>query len=104
MAVEGPYLWPVAPNADGEFLPERPKLLTDLAHARQLGANCLRVYHEPAPALWMRRWNRGCGFLLMCPWEKHRCFFEDWVLRCRMRVSACGGRPGRWRAPGPVRP
>src|SRR5687768_15759490 len=38
---------PFRPNTDGEFLPERGQLLSDLAHMRALGCNAIRLYHRP---------------------------------------------------------
>ncbi|MEO6434788.1 MAG: hypothetical protein ABIP55_03365, partial [Tepidisphaeraceae bacterium] len=38
---------PFAPNSEGLFLPERDRLRSDFVQIRELGANCIRVYHRP---------------------------------------------------------
>src|SRR5205809_5574873 len=45
--LKGLVYGPFRPNSHGLPLPERPQLLRDLAHMRELGANCIRVYHPP---------------------------------------------------------
>src|SRR5258707_1309180 len=69
---------PFAPNSFGEHLPERPKLLEDFVKIRELGANAIRLYHPPSLMMLDDAWSHGLRVLVDVPWEKHRCFFEDW--------------------------
>src|SRR5215203_3135182 len=83
---------PFASNSDGHFLPDRAQLLADLAHMRRLGANAIRVYHVPPAGVLDDALEHGLRVMIDVPWEKHRCFFEDWsaqqeALR-RVRTTA----------------
>src|SRR6266566_5966998 len=75
--VKGLVYGPFAPNSAGFFLPDRRQLLSDLAHMRDLGANCIRLYHAPPPSFLDDALERGLRVMVDVPWEKHRCFFED---------------------------
>ena len=68
---------PFAPNADGAFLPERPRVLGDLDDMAALGATALRLYHPPTPQFLDDALDAGLRVLIDVPWEKHRCFLED---------------------------
>lgn len=91
---------PFAPNSSGKYFPELARLATDFAQARALGANCLRVYHKPTPALLDLALEHDLRIFVDVPWQKHRCFFEDWSAlqdaRRRVRATAreLGGLPG----------
>ena len=76
--VKGLIYGPFAPNSDGLALPERPRLLKDLANIRDLGGNCIRLYTPPPLSLLDDALERGLRVMIDVPWEKHRCFFEDW--------------------------
>ncbi len=69
---------PFAPNSEGLFLPERNRLLADFQQIRELGANCLRLYHRPPTWLLDAALEHDLRVFVDVPWEKHRCFFEDW--------------------------
>jgi len=75
-------------------------MAADFAQARALGANCLRVYHKPTPQLLELALEHDLRIFVDVPWEKHRCFFEDWTAlqdaRQRVRTTAreLGGLPG----------
>src|SRR5947207_7323346 len=75
--VKGVIYGPFAPNSEGPALPERPRLLKDLAHIADLGGNCLRLYFPPPLSLLDDALERGLRVMIDVPWEKHRCFFED---------------------------
>jgi glycosyltransferase involved in cell wall biosynthesis len=91
---------PFAPNGDGEFLPDPSRLASDFAQIRALGANCIRLYHPPTPALLDLALVHGLRVFVDVPWDKHRCFFEDWAAeeqaRARVRRAATelGVHPG----------
>src|SRR5579884_3657260 len=72
---------PFAPNCDGEFLPDRNRAAADLRAMADLGVNVVRLYHIPPK--WLADEAAEAGLLLFIdvPWEKHRCFFEDWSAR-----------------------
>jgi glycosyltransferase involved in cell wall biosynthesis len=98
--VKGLTYGPFAPNADGEFLPERSQVQRDFRQVRDLGANALRVYHVPPVWLLDMAAAEGLRVLIDVPWEKHRCFFEDWsarqsaVAQVRGAARTLGGHPG----------
>jgi GT2 family glycosyltransferase len=97
--VKGLTYGPFAPNHN-QYLPERPRVLSDFAHMRRLGANCVRVYHVPTPAFLDDALDSGLRVFVDIPWEKHRCFMEDWAAqeeaRRRVRATArqIGAHPG----------
>lgn len=86
--VKGFSYGPFAPNCDGEPLPERDEVKRDFAHIRGLGANTIRVYFPPPEWLLDEALRQGLFVFIDVPWEKHRCFFEDWdaMERARDRV------------------
>jgi glycosyltransferase involved in cell wall biosynthesis len=69
---------PFAPNGQGEFLPGLEQVERDFTHMRQLGATCVRVYFPPPKWLLDKATEYGLRVFVDVPWEKHRCFFEDW--------------------------
>jgi GT2 family glycosyltransferase len=76
--VKGFSYGPFKPNSQGGQFPERDRLLEDFAHMRRLGANTLRLYTRPSVEMLDDILLSGLKALLDVPWEKHRCFFEDW--------------------------
>lgn len=86
--VKGFSYGPFAPNAAGEALPEPEQVEADFAQIRELGANTIRVYFPPPIWFLDKAWERGLFVFIDIPWEKHRCFFEDWYAleRARQRV------------------
>jgi glycosyltransferase involved in cell wall biosynthesis len=83
--VKGFSYGPFAPNTDGESLPERDRLRADFAHMRTLGANTIRIYFPPPPWLLDEALAASLRVFIDIPWEKHRCFFEDWYAMERAR-------------------
>ena len=79
---------PFAPNSAKEPLPEREQLRRDFSHIREMGANTIRVYFPPPVWLLDEAREHGLFVFIDIPWEKHRCFFEDWeaMERARERV------------------
>ncbi len=69
---------PFARNSRGEALPEEEQVLRDFAHLRGLGANALRLYFPPPLQFLDLAQEFDLKVLIDVPWEKHRCFFEDW--------------------------
>jgi hypothetical protein len=69
---------PFAPNRVGEFLPEPEQVDRDFAHIHELGATCVRVYFPPPQWLLDKAIEHELRVFVDVPWEKHRCFFEDW--------------------------
>jgi glycosyltransferase involved in cell wall biosynthesis len=86
--IKGFSYGPFAPNADGEPLPTRCQVKRDFRHIRELGGNTVRVYFPPP--LWFLDEAAASDLRVFIdvPWEKHRCFFEDWdaLQRARDRV------------------
>jgi hypothetical protein len=89
---------PFAPNAHGMFLPDRAQVCSDLNQIRDLGGTAIRVYH--APPTWFLDDVAGAGLrvLVDVPWQKHRCFLEDYsaqrdAFRCVREAAALGEHP-----------
>ena len=76
--VKGFTYGPFAPNRGGHALPEDARLCSDFARMRHLGANAIRLYFPPPRFLLDTAQEFGLRVLIDVPWEKHRCFFEDW--------------------------
>ena len=87
-------------NGDGVPLPELDRLRADFAHMRDIGANCLRVYFPPPKWMLDEALAHDLRVFVDVPWEKHRCFFEDWQAQegARRRVEhaarTLGNHPG----------
>ena len=48
---------------------------------RQLGANTVRLYSVPSLETFDELLKHGLRAIIDVPWEKHRCFFEDWTAK-----------------------
>ena len=83
--VKGFSYGPFAPNFAHEPLPEPQQLRADFAHMRELGANTIRIYFPPPTWLLDEALAHGLFVFIDIPWEKHRCFFEDWGALERAR-------------------
>ena len=79
--VKGFCYGPCALNSRGEFLPEPSQIGADFRKMRGLGANAIRLYSLPTSATLEEAFDHGLKVVLDVPWEKHRCFFEDWTAR-----------------------
>jgi GT2 family glycosyltransferase len=94
--VKGLTYGPFAPGADGFFLPQLPCVRCDFTRISQLGGNAIRVYHEPPRCLLDEALAAGLRVMIDVPWEKHRCFLEDYrtqeEARRRVRAAADAGR------------
>lgn len=86
--VRGFSYGPFAPNRAGEPWPEFECVRRDMSLMRELGANSFRVYFPPPEWLLDLAHAEGLCVFVDVPWEKHRCFFEDWKARdtARRRV------------------
>src|SRR5688572_8100722 len=91
---------PFAPDGDNLYLPARHRVRSDFAQIRALGSNCIRVYHRPPSWLLDEAIEHELRVLVDVPWEKHRCFFEDWSAQesareeVRRTARELGGHPG----------
>jgi GT2 family glycosyltransferase len=85
--VKGFSYGPFSMNSDGDPLPEPRQFVADLKCMRSLGANTLRLYFVPSPKALDHLLENGLRVLVDVPWEKHRCFFEDWAARESARES-----------------
>ena len=79
--VKGFCYGPFALNSQGEYMPEPPQMAGDFAQMRRLGANAIRLYSVPSPVALDEIHEQGLRVILDVPWEKHRCFFEDWTAK-----------------------
>src|SRR3954462_2177624 len=107
--LKGLIYGPFAPNSEGLALPERPRLLKDLAHIRHVGGNCIRVYFPPPISLLDDALENDLRVMIDVPWEKHRCFFEDHssqrhaLERVRQTARELGSHPGVLPSASPMR-
>lgn len=94
--IKGVSYGPFAPNSLGEPLPELAQLRRDFSHLNELGANSVRVYFPPPLRFLDEAAEAGLRVLVDVPWEKHRCFFEDWNAQedARRRVIDTARRMG----------
>ncbi|MGH7179411.1 MAG: glycosyltransferase, partial [Tepidisphaeraceae bacterium] len=90
--VKGLTYGPFAPGESGEFLPTRLQVQSDLYEMRALGANVVRLYHTPPAWLLDDAAQEGMRVFIDVPWQKHRCFLEDYETRddalARVREAA----------------
>lgn len=95
--VKGVSYGPFAPNERGEPLPDPSQVRRDFSHIRQLGGNAVRVYFPPPVWFLDEAVEHGLRVLVDVPWEKHRCFFEDWdaQVNARQRVERAAREFGR---------
>jgi O-antigen biosynthesis protein len=89
----------LSPNADGEFLPARHGVARDFAQIASFEGNCVRLYHPPPAWLLDEAASAGLHVFIDVPWQKHRCFFEDWdapreaIERVRRTARELGNHP-----------
>lgn len=83
--VKGVSYGPFAPNRSGEPFPEHDQLRRDFEHIRALGGNSVRVYFPPPMWFLDEAAERRIRVLVDVPWQKHRCFFEDWQAQAEAR-------------------
>jgi glycosyltransferase involved in cell wall biosynthesis len=88
--VKGFSYGPFAPREDGVHLPTRSRMRCDFAHMRELGANALRVYFPPPLSVLDDALEYGLRVLIDVPWDKHRCFLEDWFAQTEARIRVRG--------------
>jgi glycosyltransferase involved in cell wall biosynthesis len=97
--VKGVTYGPFAPNSDDEALPEKPQVRLDFAQIRELGGNCIRLYHLPPPWLLDVAQDYGLKILLDIAWPKNLDFINDGELKRQARAAvrtaarSCGNHP-----------
>jgi GT2 family glycosyltransferase len=86
--VKGLTYGPFPKSAEGHFLPDHARVRKDFRHIASLGGNCVRLYHAPPRWLLDEAIEQGLRTFVDVPWEKHRCFFEDFSAQedARRRV------------------
>jgi O-antigen biosynthesis protein len=98
-SIKGVTYGPFAPNADGDYLPQRDQVHRDFAQIRELGANCLRVYNLPPKWFLDSAQDFGLKVLLDIAWPKNLTFIGDDKLMNQARAAvreaavACGNHP-----------
>lgn len=83
--VKGFSYGPFPGNSDGEPLPEHRQARDDFERIRRLGGNAIRLYYPPPLWLLDAAQAHDLRVFVDVPWEKHRCFFEDWGAQQRAR-------------------
>lgn len=72
---------PFAPDAEGLTFPAFPQVESDFKQIIHLGANMVRVYYVPPRWFLDLALKHGLKVFVDVPWEKHRCFLEDYAMR-----------------------
>jgi O-antigen biosynthesis protein len=72
---------PFAPDAEGCTFPPREQVARDFRLIRELNANLIRVYYVPPRWLLDLATEHELKVLVDVPWEKHRCFLQDYEMR-----------------------
>jgi glycosyltransferase involved in cell wall biosynthesis len=97
--VKGVTYGPFAANSEGDPFPEKLQVGLDFAQIRELGGNCIRVYHVPPPWLLNAAEDYGLKILLDVAWPKNLTFIGDTDLlrqaraAVRAAAAACGNHP-----------
>jgi O-antigen biosynthesis protein len=97
--VRGVTYGPFAPNSEGEPLPSRQQSRRDFELMRELGANCLRIYHVPPPWFLDLAQEMGLKIFLDVAWPKNLTFVGDKDVTgqaqeaVRKAAAACGNHP-----------
>lgn len=97
--VKGVTYGPFAPNRDGLGFPEPEQTRKDMRQIRELGANCLRIYHLP-PAWFMdMAQEEGVKIFLDVAWPKNLTFIGNDELTDQAHEAVaqaartCGNHP-----------
>ena len=97
--VKGVTYGPFAPNRDGHFLPERQQARRDFEQITDLGANCIRIYHNPPRWFMDLAQEFGLKIFLDVSWPKNLEFVGDRAVRrqagdaVRDAARQCGNHP-----------
>lgn len=95
--VKGMTYGPFEADHEGWCLPPVSQARRDLRQMAALGCTSLRLYHVPPVWFLDDALAAGLRVLIDVPWEKHRCFLEDWRSGqdARDGVRNCAVRLGR---------
>ena len=97
--VKGVTYGPFAANSQSEPLPEVDQVRRDFLQMRELGANCIRLYHVPPAWLLDMAEENGLKILLDIAWPKNMDFLGDEKLldwargAVRDAARACANHP-----------
>src|SRR4051794_19726842 len=97
--VKGVTYGPFAENREGLFLPERAQVRKDFEQITELGANCIRIYHNPPRWFMDLAQEFGLKIFLDVSWPKNQEFCQDQTVRQQARAAVreaarlCGNHP-----------
>src|SRR5438552_253449 len=97
--VKGVTYGPFAENSDGELFPSRDQTREDFAQMLRLGANCIRVYHNPPRWLLDLAQEMGIKVFIDVAWPKNLAFARDEDVKQQARdavrtaARGCGNHP-----------
>ena len=97
--VKGVTYGPFAANAEGLFLPEMHQVRKDFELIRDLGANCLRIYHLPPQWFMDLAQEMDLKIFLDVSWPKNLSFVGDPEVTeqacdaVREAARVCGNHP-----------
>lgn len=94
--VKGVTYGPFEANHEGWSIPPVSQARRDLSQIAALGCTSLRLYHVPPIWFLDDALAAGLRVLIDVPWQKHRCFLEDWQSGqdARDAVRDCAARLG----------
>src|SRR4051794_12813276 len=97
--VKGVTYGPFAANREGLPLPERAQVRRDFEQIRDLGANCVRIYHVPPRWLLDLAHELGLKIFLDVAWPKNLTFVGDAEVTAQAHAAVreaaikCGNHP-----------
>jgi glycosyltransferase involved in cell wall biosynthesis len=97
--VKGVTYGPFAPNADGDPLPRPDLARKDFEQIKELGANCIRIYHVPPTWFLDMAQEMGLKIFLDVAWPKNLAFVGDAEVArqaheaVRHAARTCGNHP-----------
>src|SRR4051794_12915069 len=97
--VKGVTYGSFAESREGHYLPERSQVRKDFEQITDLGANCIRVYHNPPKWFMDLAQEFGVKIFLDVSWPKNQEFCNDDAVREQARQAVrtaareCGNHP-----------
>ena len=97
--IKGVTYGPFAPNRSNEPFPERKRVRADFEQARELGANCLRIYDVPPNWFMDLATEMGLRLFVDVSWPKNLEFIHDQRISEQAREAVrdaaerCGNHP-----------
>jgi glycosyltransferase involved in cell wall biosynthesis len=97
--IKGVTYGPFAVNEDGDLFPSRQQTHRDFEQILRLGANCVRVYHNPPTWMMDLAGELGLKIFIDVAWPKNLTFANDEAVKraardaVRLAARQCGKHP-----------